>query len=1140
MKRQLLVLVVIALVGAGVVYGQSGVGTILGTVTDTSGAVIANATVEVTNIATNVTQKTQTTSAGTYNVPYLRPGTYRVTVDTTGFQKSVVDGVMLTVDQENRVDVSLKPGTVSESVTVEANGVALDTDNAAVSQLVSEKQVADLPLNGRQFQQLLFIGAGAVQTGGEQGSMRSGQGAAVSINGSRPESNIYLIDGMLNSDQALNTPATMLSIDAIQEFKVLSETYSAQYGFSANQISVVTKGGTNDLHGTVYEFARNDAFDAKNFFQGPGVPNAELRQNQFGFVVGGPVYIPKLYDGRNKTFWLANYEGWRVIQGVQQFANVPDPANLQGLFTTSVTDPTTGAPFAGCTNGGTTYVSCIPQSRFSRLATVGITAGFFPAPNCPDLTACQGFNYRLNGKLPSDTDQQTYRVDQQLGRFGTIFARGSYLSFNNISSFGTTSGPLGQNAFVGSTTNWAITHTINFGPNIVNEFHFGRLNTTTNQTGFTAPKSVINELGFTGVFTDLSAQQLIYPNVAFANLAGQGPTLGTVGGAINAYTASNNPMWQFGDTVTINRGAHTWSVGVDYKRWVLNRDVADNFLGGFTFAGYATGNQVADMLLGDYSAAQAFVPGAFSNPNVAGNPRQYNFQYFAPFVQDDWKVNSRLTLNLGLRWDLRTVPYETHNHMAWLDTSNPLGGMCIADPALTTDGIAPPGNGFYRYCGRRNPADAEKHDFGPRIGFAYRPLEKTVVRGGYGIFWDGIEGREIDGSADVYPYVSRVNLQQVAGQTTYQTTDQIFPSFASGPVTGGPNGPNSFTAVIISEKPQNPYMQQWTLSVQRELARNTTLEINYVGNKGTHLLSRNNINQAVPMTDPAYCAANPTLGDCPLSARRPYPNFATYIDSQWTSWSNYNAMNVKFERRTSSMAITAVYTWAKSLDDKSAAAGIGQDNSGGWQGFLNNHDPARDYGPSDFNVGQRFVTSFVYQLPVGRGKRVLGDAGKALDLAVGGWQLTGVVTFQQGFPMSILAGDTTGLLDTFGQNRANQVGPNSGFHKSLNEWFNTAAFAQPAPNELGNSGRDIITMPGINNWDVGILKDFSFTERLKLQLRLETFNTWNHPQFYPDPLTAAFAGGGSTVSQNVNSSNFGAVTAAAPGRIVQLGAKFIF
>jgi hypothetical protein len=1142
MRGPTILLALMLLASSGAVFGQAGSATILGTVTDNSGAAVGKARIQITNVGTNVTERTETTDAGTYSVPYLKSGVYRVTVEFAGFQKAVVDGITLVVDQQYRLDVTLKPGAVSETVEVTANAVTLDTDNAAISQLVSRKQVEDIPLNGRNFQQLLFIGAGAVQTGGEQATMRSGQGAAISINGSRPESNNYLLDGMLNTDQALNTPAGTLSVDAIQEFKVLSETYSAQYGFTANQISLVSKGGTNDLHGTAFEFLRNDYFDAKNFFQGPSAPNAELRQNQFGFVLGGPVYIPKIYDGRNKTFWFANYEGWRVRQGVQSFANVPDPANLAGNFSTAVTDPATGVAFPGCTVGGVNYVSCVPQARNSRVATVALSAGFFPAPNCPDPTACGGFNYRLSGVLPSTTDQQTYRVDQQLGRFGTLFGRGTYVKYNTISSFGTASGQIGQNAFSGDATNWELSHTINLGARIVNQFQFGRLNATSNQTGFPANEADVTALGLTGVFTGLNDLQRIYPSISFANNAGQGPALNVTGGAINAYTASNNPMWQLGDTITLNRGRHTFSIGADYRWWELNRDVADNFLGNFTYAGFATGNQVADFLIGDYSAASAFVPGAFVVPGKAGNPRQYNFKYFAPYAQDDWKVSQRLTVNLGLRWDYRTVPYETHNRMGWLDVTNPLGGMCIADKSLTTDGIAPPGNGFYQFCGRTTPADTEKTDFGPRIGIAYRPFgNKTVVRAGYGLFWDGVEGREIDGSADIYPYVSRLNLQQVAGQPSYATTDGLFPSFSSiAPVTGGPTGPNSFIAVIISEKPHNPYVQQYSLSIERELARNTTLEVNYVGNKGTHLLDRTNINQALPMTDPAFCATSPTLGDCPVSARRPFPNFSTYINSAWDGYSNYNAMNVKLEKRSSSMAITAVYTWAKSLDDKSAAAGIGAQNFNGWQGYLNNHDRNRDYGPSDFNVGQRFVTSFVYDLPVGRGKKYGANMSKVADLAVGGWEVTGVVTFQQGFPMSITGSDTTGLLDSFGTNRADKVGSGGSFTKGLNEWFNTANYAQAAPNTFGSVGRNTITMPGINNWDIGLFKNFAFTERLKLQLRLETFNTWNHPQFFPDPTTSAFAGGGSTVVNSVNATNFGQITAAAPGRIMQLGAKLSF
>ena len=325
------------LVSTGLLYGQGGAnGTILGTVTDNSGAVVANVKVEVTNVDTGVTTTGQTSSSGDFTVPYLQPGIYNITVNAPGFQKSVVDNINLAVAQQARVNVTMKPGLVSETVQVEASAVALDTDTAAVTQQVSREQVEQLPLNGRNFLNLLFIGAGAVQTTGEQGQMRQGEGNAISINGARPTSNNYTLDGLANTDTALNTPAVILSQDAIQEFKVQTETYSAEYGFSANQITIVSKSGTNQLHGTAFDFFRNDALDAKAPFQSQ-IP--ELRQNQFGFVVGGPIYIPKLYDGRNKSFFMVNYEGWRIRNGVSGFFNVPDPAQLGGDFSGSGLSP---------------------------------------------------------------------------------------------------------------------------------------------------------------------------------------------------------------------------------------------------------------------------------------------------------------------------------------------------------------------------------------------------------------------------------------------------------------------------------------------------------------------------------------------------------------------------------------------------------------------------------------------------------------------------------------------------------------------------------------------------------------------------------------------------------------------------------
>jgi hypothetical protein len=378
------------IVSASLLYGQGGAnGTILGTVTDSSGAVVGNAEVDVTNVATGVVSHTSTSANGDFSAPNLATRIYSVTVKAQGFQIALADNITLSVAQQARVNVVMKPGQVSETVQVEASSVSLDTDSAAVAQLVSQKQVEQLPLNGRNFLNLLFIGAGAVQTTGEQGQMRQGEGNAISINGGRPTSNNYTLDGLVNTDTALNTPAVILSQDAIQEFKVQSETYSAEYGFSANQVNIVSKSGSNQLHGTAFEFLRNDAFDAKAPFQS-AIP--ELRQNQFGFVLGGPIYIPKVYDGRNKTFFLVNYEGWRIRNGINQDTfNVPDPAQLGGDFSASgltpVTagcipsattfcmpiDPTTGAPFPG---------NVIPTSSFSRLAQVAIGAGLFHAPNC--------------------------------------------------------------------------------------------------------------------------------------------------------------------------------------------------------------------------------------------------------------------------------------------------------------------------------------------------------------------------------------------------------------------------------------------------------------------------------------------------------------------------------------------------------------------------------------------------------------------------------------------------------------------------------------------------------------------------------------------------------------------------------------
>jgi hypothetical protein len=1106
--RQIVRLTVLAatlLAPVGITRAQTATGQITGTVRDSSGAVLPNAKVTITNQGTRVTRDTVTTGSGDYTFTLLPVGTYTVSAEQKGFSKAEQSDIRLNVDQVQRVDLTLSVGATTETVTVQAPAVAVETETSSIGQVVNERQVTQLPLNGRSFLDLLFLGAGAVETNGEQGSMRAGEGNAISINGSRPTSNNYLLDGMVNTDTALNTPAVVLSVDAIQEFKEQTTTYSAEYGFSANQINIISRGGTNQFHGALFEFDRNNFFDARSFFQASVAP---LRQNQFGFVADGPVWIPKLYNGKNKTFFMANYEGQRTRGGIDQFYLVPTPAQLSGHFTSTIIDPTTGAPFLNNT---------IPTSRFSKLANLAVQK-FFPAPN---VNLSQG-NYRLTTSLPNDVDQQTYRIDQNLGKFGTVFARGTKSNYSVTTVGDIAVNPaLGENFFVEDTINWEVSHTLTIGPTMVNQFRFGYLDATANQGGYPADPADISALGLTGVFTNLSPPQRVYPSVGLSN------GFSTVGGAINAYTTSDQPMWDFADSFTWVHGNHTLGMGAEYRQWKLNRDLADNFLGNFSFNGFATSpaslakptsdNVVADMLLGYYSTAAVFQPGGFTSGSVAGNPRTFNLKYFAPYIQDDWKVNQRLTLNLGLRWDFRTVPYETNNHMGWLDVTNPRGGLCMADKTLLSKGIDGD-QSYYRYCGRTTPADPSYMPFAPRFGFAYRPFggDKTVIRGGYGVFWDSAELRETDGSADLYPYVSRGNYIQSAGQTApLQTTNNLFPPIVQGPAVPADN---TFIAVIISESPRNPYVQQWSFSIERQLNSTTTLEVNYIGNKGTHLLERRNINQAFPPTN----LANPA----PLTARRPYQNFVTYIDSDWSGNSSYNSGNVTLQHRSGALGLTAVYTYAKAIDEKSAAAGIGSTGSG-YQGFMDNHDARRDRGLADFDVDHRFVASFVYDLPFGHGKHFLSSTPKVVDTVLGNWQLNGIVTFQRGFPYSINATDLGNVLDTNGAQRGSVIGNPypGGFHQSIAEWFNTAAFVQPPAGVFGNTGRNILRAPGINSWNLSLFKNFPIKERVNLQLRLESFNTFNHPQW-------------GVPNNNVASPQFGQVTGTnIPGRINQLGGK---
>ncbi len=1202
--RRVCLFVVLAAATFNMAFGQGGAtGSIQGTVTDTSGAVMPNVKVTVTNTATNGAFNTQSNSAGDYSAPSLSPGLYTVSGQLTGFEKSVTAPFTLAVDQKIRIDIHMTAGAVTQTVEVTAEAVTLDTDSTSLSQEMSGEQVAALPLNGRNFMQLLLVGAGAVSVGGEQGTMRQGEGNAVSINGGRPEGNNYTLDGLVNTDQALQTPAVILSQDAIGEFKVESGIYPAENGFGASQINIVSKAGTNSIHGALFESNRNNAFDtlpfptATDYIAGVKTANPVLKLNQFGFVVAGPVYIPKLYNGRNKTFFMANYEGWRMDNGQRVENVVPTPAELSGDFSATTYPAVSGLPGGPLPAYGTPTCTavlaagydCLPADPFTgandwgsqvptsaqtaRVGAAAIKANFWSKPtvaNTPEGVT----NFFENIPGPLTMNQQTYRGDQLLGKYGSVFGRYTHAKYVNSTQYNSGSVDYGIEQYFQTEDAWEISHTISLGSQNTNNFRFGKLRAQAPEGSAAPSANFVSSLGLGGTFTTFGPLQQTYPNVGF----GTGG-FSSGGGPVNSYSGSDNPNWEYADSFTTVHGRHTIGLGIDYRRWRLIRNLDDDFYGDYTFSGKiaanntvncpnpvsainggqplcSTGNAVADLLTGYYSGVGGFVPGPLSPTTEAGNPQTHVFSYWGPYIQDDWKVTQKLSMNFGLRWDFRAAAYEAQNHFFWLDTTNPQGGLCYADPKLTTDGVAPGGPGInggtiLRYCGK-TPRGGQLTPFAPRFGMNYRVNDKTVVRGGYGIFYDSFEGREIDDSADIYPYSIRNNLTPATVASAPKNTNQLFPSYSTlGPF---PESSLSFIAVIESENPLDPYVQSWTLSFERELARNTTLEVNYIGTKSTHLLDRRNIAQPyqIPTASQAFCQQtdpvtgaylNITQAPCTVISRLPYPNFnGFYINSDFHGYSNYNAGNIKFEHRAGDMAVTAVFTYAKSLDDKSAAAGVGSTGAG-YQGFEDNHNPRLDYGPSDFDVDHRFVASYIYQLPFGRGKHFAGNANRLEDVAIGGWEVTGITTFQTGFPFTVQGSDIQGLNDSQFPH-ANYV-PGCAVKSNLSAKFqrlNTACFSQPLLGTYGNLGRNTLRQPGINNFDMGFGKSFEIWERLRFALKMDAFNVFNHHQYGGDVggLLVAGSGGNTAIDNNVNDAHFGLLTTSSKSRILQFSGKITF
>jgi hypothetical protein len=1107
--RQCLLVLLVSLFAASVLRAQNTTGTITGTVTDSAGSVLPGASIAIEDTDTHVTRSAVTDANGNYTATLLPPAHYSVAANKIGFKSSTSNGLVLDVDQVLRVNITLSPGAVTESVTVNAEQLAVDTDSPSVGQVISGNQITDMPLNGRQFTDLLFLTPGAVQSSGEQGQYRFNEGDAISVGGGNSDSNGYTVDGATILDTSYDTPMYEPSIDSIQEFKVQTKTYSAEYGFSANQVNLSTKSGSNQFHGSAFEFLRNNDLDARTYFNYAPQPVAPFKQNEFGYSLGGPVLIPHVYNGRNKTFFFANYEGERIsTAGVAQ-GIVPTKAELGGAIpgpSAPVIDPTTGLPFSQDSSGN--YI--IPTNRFSRLGT--LAAGlYWPAPNTTP-TASSPFNFVANLAQQTVSDQQTYRIDHTFGPSDSIFVRATKADATNTAP--TNLNAISDQIVLQTVRFYQITETHTFTPNLLNQARIAFVESQGNRFPYIIPPSAVTTLGFTGTF---NMHESGYPEVGFSSVGPDFVNASGGGAGANLPNNQTQPTWDLGDSLSWNHGKQTIAAGFEFRHWILALLNTSNPYGNFTFSGVFTNSDLADMLLGYVAQVSLDQPGPLANASL-GNEPHLHFVAWAPYFEDDIKVTPKLTVNLGLRYDFSGVATEAQNYFAWLDTSLSGGGLYMANKSI----VNTYGNGYYVYGGRSD-GPSPRNVWAPRVGFAYRPFasDKTVIRGGYGLFYDTSESNEYEASTAVYP------LAPTQLYTSYKTTgpvymsNNLFPSLSTlGPVT-----PSDLSFLqIAATKKLDPYIGDWSFGIEREVLKNTILDVDYTGNHGTHLNIRTNPNQ------PTECILTQAAGngcEATVTQRMAYQNLGLLVYEGWNGSSNYNAMNVKLEHRGTDLAVLAAYTWSKSMDVKSAAASVGGDVAG-WSGPQDDHDIGADYARSDYDVGQRIAVSVIYKLPIGTGRAVAGNANRVENALIGGWQVNGIGVAQGGFPFPIAANDINFVNQDYSE-RANQVGNPypSGFHKSIHEWFNTPAFAQPEEGAFGNSGRNIIRAPGEANIDFSLFKDFKAGEHFDIQFRFESFNFLNHPQFGgPD--------------EGVDDAAFGVISSAGPGRENQFALKILF
>jgi len=1008
-------------------FGQAGKAELFGTIRDPANLPVPNAKVQAEEQATMARFATSSNESGIYHLLGLPAGQYVLTIEQPGFRSFRQSGIVLRIADQTALNVSLEIGQPNESIEVHAAAPLLETAGGSVSYAVDQTKVTTLPLDGRNFIPLVALSPGVALPGG--GSLLP------RINGSRPRTNEYLYDGISVLQPEPGQVAFYPIIDGIEEFRLNINSYSPEYGRSnGGTVMVAGKAGGNDLHGTLFAFLRNEDLNARNYFAPAGGPKPEFRRNQYGLALGGPIQ-------KNKTFFFVDWQGTRLRTGTTRISTVPTAAQRRGVFSAAITDPSTGLPFADNT---------IPASRLDPVAEQVLQ-------HYPTATSGKtANNYSRTAVEPDNQDQFDTRLDRVVGEKHRFFGRYSYLRDDD-----TPVTPLADGS--GSLTSGVTGHAITRGDGVVAEYDWSPNASTLNAARFGYTRRDLNQTSLQNggiAVPGLPANSFasVLPIFAVAGYQQIGPT----SGANDKFTTS---VTEYLDTFSMIRGRHTIKFGTDMRREALNVLNPPNPAGSFTFNTSGTGNSVASLLLGQVNAFTIDIQ------NQALLERAHIGEFF---VGDEWRISSRLTVNVGTRYTLNFPSTEVHNHGAVFN--------------LNTQVLDFP----------HTARNLECCDFGPRAGLAYRIGDSWVVRSGYGMIWFEQSGITTPFTIPQFPFV------QTLGQ---QSPDNIEPAFvlASGPtVQVRPPNPNSGLGqgvFGVDRKAGSGYSQQWNLSVQKTIGKNLNVEAGYLGSKNTRLgVPDVNINQ-LPDQYLAMGAAllakvpNPYYGQIPASSSlgkkniteqqllRPYPRFTTvalFRDNVGNS--SYDALEAKVEKRLSNgLTFTFAYTFSKLIDDASSVFSntifTGPIANTGVADSYNRHlerDLSNGYIPRVFSSG------WVYAIP--------------RWWKISGWQVAGLVRIQTGDTVAISQATNSDSALGFGTQRPNRVSnPNSFANRSVAEWFNTAAFTPAAQFVIGNSSRNPVRGPGLQDADLMLGKTFRVAERASLEFRAEVFNVTNTP-----------------------------------------------